>query len=237
MSINSKKIFVTNHYKFLDKIVYKKRIEIADLINKETKNFELNDALDIGTTEDNKNESSNTIIKSLKRAKVFKSISNQDIKSSFFEKKLNKSITKDFTKIELEEFSSDIVLSNATIEHVGNQQKQRKMLDNIIKLSKKVFVISTPNRSYPIDFHTKIPFIHWLPKNLHRKILKIIGLSFYAKVENLNLLNKKDLILFMKEYNLDYKIYDIKLFNLSTNLILIGIKKKLDFKIWTFTIN
>ena len=54
MSINSKKIFVTNHYQFLDKIVYKKRIEIADLINKETKNFELNDALDIGTTEDNK---------------------------------------------------------------------------------------------------------------------------------------------------------------------------------------
>ena len=99
------------------------------------------------------------------------------------------------------------------------------MLDNIIKLSKKVFVISTPNRNYPIDFHTKIPLIHWLPKKFHRKILKIIGLYFYSEEENLNLLSKEDLIFFMKKYDLDYKIYNIKLFCISSNLVLIGIKK------------
>ena len=225
MSNYSEKIFVTNHYKFLDKIAYKKRIEIARIINKEINNLELNDALDIGTTEDISNQSSNTIIKNLKRINIFKSISNQDIKSSFFEKKLNKSITDDLSKIELDEFSSDIVLSNATIEHVGSEQNQRRMLDNIIKLSKKVFVISTPNRYYPIDFHTKIPFLHWLPKKYHRKILKIIGLSFYAREENLNLLCKKDLILFMKKYDFNYKILNLKLFNINSNLILIGIKK------------
>ena len=137
MSKNSEKIFVTNHYKFLDKIAYKKRIEIAQTINNEINNIELNDALDIGTTEDISNQSSNTIIKNLKKINIFKSISNQNIKSSFFEKKLNKSITDDLSKIELNEFSSDIVLSNATIEHVGNEQNQKKMLDNIIKLSKK----------------------------------------------------------------------------------------------------
>ena len=225
MSNSSEKIFVTNHYKFLDKIAYKKRIEIAQIINKEITNLELNDALDIGTTEDISNQSSNTIIKNLKRINIFKSISNQDIKSSFFEKKLNKSITDDLSKIELDEFGSDIVLSNATIEHVGSDENQRKMLDNIIKLSKKVFVISTPNRYFPIDFHTKIPFIHWLPKKYHRQILKIIGLGFYAQEENLNLLSKKDLILFMKKYDFTYKILNIKLFNINSNLILIGIKK------------
>ena len=225
MSNKSKKIFVINHFKFLDKIAYKKRIEISNIINKEINNFELYDALDIGTTEDINNESSNTIIKNLRKVNIFKSISNQDIKSSFFEKKLKKSITDDLSKIELDEFSSDIVLSNATIEHVGSEQNQRKMLDNIIKLSKKVFVISTPNRYYPIDFHTKIPFLHWLPKKYHRKILKIIGLSFYAREENLNLLCKKDLILFMKKYDFNYKILNLKLFNINSNLILIGIKK------------
>ena len=225
MSNNSEKIFATNHYKFLDKIAYKKRIEIARIINNEINNLELNDALDIGTTEDSSNQSSNTIIKNLEKISIFKSISNQNIKSSFFEKKLNKSITDDLSKIELDEFSSDIVLSNATIEHVGSEQNQRKMLDNIIKLSKKVFVISTPNRYYPIDFHTKIPFLHWLPKTYHRQILKIIGLSFYAQEENLNLLSKKDLILFMKKYDFNYKILNIKLFNINSNLILIGIKK------------
>ena len=225
MSKNSNKIFVINHYKFFDKIAYRKRIEIANLINEKTKNFELKDALDIGTTEDTENQSSNTIIKNFKNVEIFKSISDQEIKSSFFQKKLYKSITEDFTENEFKEFSSDIVLSNATIEHVGNEQKQRKMLDNIIKLSKKVFVISTPNRNYPIDFHTKIPLIHWLPKKFHRKILKIIGLYFYSEEENLNLLSKEDLIFFMKKYDLDYKIYNIKLFCISSNLVLLGIKK------------
>ena len=225
MSKNSNKIFVINHYKFFDKIAYRKRIEIANLINEKTKNFELKDALDIGTTEDTENQSSNTIIKNFKNVEIFKSISDQEIKSSFFQKKLYKSITEDFTENEFKEFSSDIVLSNATIEHVGNEQKQRKMLDNIIKLSKKVFVISTPNRNYPIDFHTKIPLIHWLPKKFHRKILKIIGLYFYSEEKNLNLLSKEDLIFFMKKYDLDYKIYNIKLFCISSNLVLIGIKK------------
>mgnify|MGYP000377092626 CR=1 FL=1 len=120
MSNNSKKIFVTNHYKFLDKIAFKKRIEIAHVINKETKNFELNDALDIGTTEDTINESSNTIIKNLKKINIFKSISNQEIKSSFFQKKLNKSITKDFTKTELDEFFKLLLAFNSKGVHFVN---------------------------------------------------------------------------------------------------------------------
>ncbi len=224
MNNNSKTIFAINHYKFLDKIALKKRFEIVNIINNEIKDLKLNDALDVGTTEDIYNQSSNIIIKNIKKVTVFKSISNQDIKSNFFKKKLNKSITDKFSQAEFNEFGSDIVLSNATIEHVGNEQKQRKMIENIIKLSKKVFVISTPNRSHPVDFHTKIPFIHWLPKKFHRIILKLIGLGFYAKEENLNLLTKNDLIRFMGQYNLKYKIYNIKLFSFNSNLVLIGKK-------------
>ena len=65
------------------------------------------------------------------------------------------------------------------------------LCQNVSEL-KKVF-ISTPNRNYPFDFHTKLPLIHLLPKNIHRKILKI-GLSFFSKEENLNLMAEKDLI-------------------------------------------
>ena len=222
MNNNSNKIYASIHFKFLDKVALLKRVEIANIINDEIKDFKINDALDIGTTEDINNQSSNIIIKKLNKISLFKSISNQNIRSNFFKKKLNKSITENFSQTELDEFSSDIVLSNATIEHVGNEQKQRKMIENIIKLSKKIFVISTPNRLYPIDFHTKIPFIHWLPKDLHRKILKLIGLKFYSKEENLNLLSKNDLDKFMSEYNLNYKIHKIKLFKINSNLILIG---------------
>ena len=120
---------------------------------------------------------------------------------------------------------SDLAISNATIEHVGNLDNQILMCENIIKLSKKHFVICMPNRFHPIDFHTKIPFIHWLPKKIHRKILKIFKLSFFSKEENLNLLSKKDLVLIMKKLNhQNYQIKKTKFLAFTSNLILIGTK-------------
>ena len=52
--------------------------------------------------------------------KNFNSISDQLITSSFFKKKLQKSIIENFSEYEIENFKSDLVVSNATIEHVCN---------------------------------------------------------------------------------------------------------------------
>ena len=180
--------------------------------------------LDIGTTNDFDKKSSNLIIKNLREITILKSISNQKIDESFFNISLTKSITNDFTNIEIDKMSSDLVISSATIEHVGNEKNQIKMIENIIKLSKKYFVITTPNKLYPIDFHTKIPFIHWLPKKVHRFLLKIIGLNYLSKEENLNLLSKSDLEKMMKNFNdlVDFKIQTINLFSFVSNVIVIG---------------
>ena len=108
---------------------------------------------------------------------------------------------------------------------MGNFKNQQKMLDNIIKLSSKFFVITTPNRYYPIDFHTKIPFIHWFPKSFHRFLLKLIGLKYFSNEENLNLLSKKDLKNIIKNdkyINIDFSIETIKLFGLTSNFIIVG---------------
>jgi hypothetical protein len=85
-----------------------------------------------------------------------------------------------------------------------------------------MIIITTPNRYHPVDFHTKIPFIHWLPKSIHRKILKILNLSFYAKEENLNLLSKSDFIDLAKDEDIKYEFKYIKLLSLKSNLIFIG---------------
>ena len=181
--------------------------------------------LDIGTTEDNKNSSSNYLIKNLGNYKIFKSISDQVINSSFFSKTLKKSITDEFTKVEINGFQSDLVISNATIEHVGSFENQIKMCNNIVNLSKKYFIIITPNRFHPFEFHTKIPFIHWLPKKLYRGILNLIGFSFFAQEKNLNLLSEYDFRLIMKKLDqIDYNIKNIKFFLIKSNLILIGKK-------------
>jgi hypothetical protein len=146
------------------------------------------------------------------------------VNSDFFHKSLNKSITEEFSENELYDFSSDLVVSNATIEHVGNTLNQKKMLENVIKLTKKIFVITTPNKFYPIELHTKIPLIHWFPKSIYRKILKILGLSFYANEENLNLLSVNELKKMLDNYKIMYEIKFIKLFFFKSNIIIIGKK-------------
>ena len=84
------KIYATNHYTFIDRVVVKKRQEMCDIINNELSNVITQDALDIGSTNDIDNESSNYLIKNLADIKIYKSISNQEINNSFFSKTLKK---------------------------------------------------------------------------------------------------------------------------------------------------
>ena len=217
-------IYAINHYNFIDKIVLRKRLEISNIINNTIKDLQIHDALDIGTTSDDKNASSNIVIKNIKNIDKFKSISDQIVNSDFFHKSLNKSITEEFSENEFYDFSSDLVVSNATIEHVGNTLNQKKMLENIIKLTKKIFVLTTPNKFYPIELHTKIPLIHWFPKSIYRKILKFLGLSFYADEKNLNLLSVNELKKMLDNYKIKYEIRFIKLFFFKSNIIIIGKK-------------
>ena len=226
MQKNQDTIYAINHYNFFDKIVFKKRLEISNIINDAIKDIIIHDALDIGTTSDDKNASSNIVIKNIKNIDKFKCISDQIVNSDFFHKSLNKSITEEFSENELYDFSSDLVVSNATIEHVGNTLNQKKMLENVIKLTKKIFVITTPNRFYPIELHTKIPLIHWFPKPIYRKILKFLGLSFYANEENLNLLGIRELEGMLDNQKITYEIKFLKLLFFKSNIIIVG--KKVD---------
>ena len=224
MQKNQDTIYAINHYNFFDKIVLRKRLEISNVINNTINDLQIHDALDIGTTSDDKNASSNIVIKNIKNIDKFKCISDQIVNSDFFYKSLNKSITEEFSENELYEFSSDLVVSNATIEHEGNTLNQKKMLENVIKLTKKIFVLTTPNKFYPIELHTKIPLIHWFPKSIYRKILKFLGLSFYADEKNLNLLSVNELKKMLDNYKIMYEIKFIKLFFFKSNIIIIGKK-------------
>ena len=217
------KIYAVNHYTFIDKIVIKKRQEMCDIINEELSDYTIQDALDIGSTNDLDNKSSNYLIRNLKNIKIYKSISDQVISNNFFSKCLIKSITENFSYDEIQSMKSDVVISNATIEHVGGFEQQKKMIENMLLLTKKYFIITTPNRYHPLDFHTKLPILHWFPKKIHRKLLKLLKLEFFSKEENLNLLSKKDLITLLEIVGVNnFKIFDISLLGFKSNLIVIG---------------
>ncbi len=219
----NKKIYLKNHDTFFDKIIVKNRLKMVSLIKNHFNDEKLDDVLDIGSTNDFENESSNFLIKNLKNFKSYKSISDQKIELSFFSKALKKSITENFSDLELEEYKSDVVISNATIEHVGSLENQIKMCENIIKLSKKYFIIITPNRYHPVEFHSKLPLLHWFPKIIHRRILTLIGMKFLADEKNLNLLSHNDLINIMKKLNHNnYEIKNINFLFFKSNLLLFG---------------
>ena len=159
---------------------------------------------------------------------IHKSISDQIIKNKRFKICSNKSITSNFTKKEISQLKSDLVISSATIEHVGSFKNQIKKINNMIKLSKKYIVITTPNRFFPIEVHTKLPLIHWLPKNIFRKILLLLGMSYFADEKNLNLLDKNDLHIILSNFSkkINYKIYKIKFLGFVSNFFVIGELKK-----------
>jgi SAM-dependent methyltransferase len=114
----------------------------------------------------------------------------------------------------------DIAFSNAVIEHVGSAESQRAFAKEIIRVSKSFF-ITTPNSWFPVEFHTALPFLHWLPKNLHRKIIFALGEKFWSEEDNLNILSKREFRnLFPQGMNVI--VDSINLFGYPTNLIAYG---------------
>ena len=46
---------------------------------------------------------------------------------------------------------------------------------------------------FPVEVHTNMPLVHYLPHNVYRRIFRMLGFKFYAEEENLNLLGARDL--------------------------------------------
>jgi SAM-dependent methyltransferase len=57
----------------------------------------------------------------------------------------------------------DVVFSNAVVEHVGGRERQETFVREALRVAPRVFV-TTPNRWFPVEVHTRLPLVHWLPK-------------------------------------------------------------------------
>lgn len=74
----------------------------------------------------------------------------------------------DATELPFEDGAFDVVYSNAVIEHVGGHEAQRRFVAEALRVAPRVFV-TTPNRWFPVEVHTRLPLVHWLPEPIaHR---------------------------------------------------------------------
>jgi Methyltransferase domain len=87
----------------------------------------------------------------------------------------------------------DVVHAAAVIEHVGAFERQCRLLRECCRVARRAVFATTPNRWFPIEFHTVLPVVHWLPKPLFRGLMRRTGRGFFADEANLNLMTAREL--------------------------------------------
>ncbi len=86
----------------------------------------------------------------------------------------------------------DIAYSNAVIEHVGSHEDQKRFVSELVRVAKRGY-LTTPNRAFPVEVHTRVPLLHLiLPKQAFDAFLRLIGKS-WATGRYMNPLSERDL--------------------------------------------
>ncbi len=117
-----------------------------------------------------------------------------------------------------EDKAFDICWSNAVIEHVGDRAAQRDFLAEIARVSRRAF-ITTPNRYFPIEVHTRTPLLHFLPKPVFDRWLRLIGKA-WAAGDYMDLLSHRELQRLLREAGIaDYRIHRNRLFPFTLDFV------------------
>ena len=75
----------------------------------------------------------------------------------------------------------DVVFSNAVIEHVGGHARQRQFVSEALRVGRRAF-ITTPNRRFPVEVHTRLPLVHWLPDAVSHRVYRATRKEFATDV-------------------------------------------------------
>jgi hypothetical protein len=117
--------------------------------------------------------------------------------------------------------SFDLVHASAVLEHVGSYDRQARMVAECLRVARRGVCLTTPNRWFPIEFHTQLPLLHWLPKPIHRAICRASGYGFHAEEANLNLMTKAELMrLAPRHADWRFVMRFGRLLGLNSNLVL-----------------
>lgn len=118
----------------------------------------------------------------------------------------------------------DIAHSNAVIEHVGLLKAQETFLKEMARVSKRG-MITTPNRHFPVETHTRVPLLHWIGKQAFDRFLKFIGKG-WASGEYMCLLSRKDIETLAKNAGLkNYRIIKNRFLGFSMTFSLVWFRE------------
>lgn len=120
----------------------------------------------------------------------------------------------------------DLVHSAAVLEHVGSETEQVRFIAELWRVARRGIFLTTPNRWFPIEVHTSIPLLHWLPVDTYRALLRRSSYAFFAEESNLNLLGRSDVCrLFRKAGITAPHVGSVSLLGWPSNLIVSALKQ------------
>lgn len=119
--------------------------------------------------------------------------------------------------------SFDFSHSSAVIEHVGSRADQARLLSELWRVCRKGLFVTTPNRWFPVEFHSVLPLVHWLPPGLFRAVLRSAGHQTLADEAHLNLMSRRDLLRAATTAGISgARVEGARLGGLTSNLLLIA---------------
>jgi len=86
----------------------------------------------------------------------------------------------------------DIVYCNAVLEHVGSRERQKEFIAEMCRVAPRRF-LAVPNPGFPVEHHTALPLIHYLPLTWFRKLLRGTRYDVWSHEDNLNYVSAREL--------------------------------------------
>jgi hypothetical protein len=114
----------------------------------------------------------------------------------------------------------DVVHSSAVLEHVGSRENQMQFVRELTRVARRAVFMTTPNRWFPVEVHTVLPLVHWLPAEWFRAILRRLGHDLLSREENLNLLTAADLRKICRDLGVRHRVDATRLLGMPSNLLL-----------------
>jgi hypothetical protein len=121
----------------------------------------------------------------------------------------------------------DWVCSSAVLEHVGSARNQSEHLRECGRVAGGFF-LTTPAREHWLEFHTKLPLLHWLPREQHRRILRWLGHDDWSREDWLRLVSANELMSLAGAAlgtSHDLTLHKVRALGATSNLALIGRRK------------
>jgi hypothetical protein len=120
--------------------------------------------------------------------------------------------------------SFDFVYSHAVIEHVGSRAQQAGFLTEALRVARRGVFVTTPNRWHPIEAHTGLPLLHFLPAPVHRRLYRLLGKGMYASEQTLHLMSARMLRSLLREAQpkgVSARLHRVRWLGFASNLVLV----------------